>query len=347
MFLQQLHTNNQNAKDLISEADVIPQKIEHFVNGVRDAIEWTSGPWLGSDCLSNRESYDRNMSLNDTNAKESQATSGLTLLELPNENIIIRIVHQRLLLAASLKDRKLILECYHPSAQYTEPYVFCDYLGTPGLSDEQEGQGSFFHDHRVAGGQLKHLYSRFRPSRADVSPRTVRPHPAGDVPGSRTSPTSECSNSKMQSGAADLVTHTVSLDPHELFTQFSVTAALVQIGPRRGVFLSFIDVIDKKTPRVWRDWLADKAKNPGDERREHQQDELDPIVWADQGRTLGLKVRVIERQWRKDAPILMHKDEDQAVSYSLDLEGERQSIHRTKIVRDQRFVALRCAKSKA
>ncbi|KAL8640492.1 MAG: hypothetical protein Q9228_002600 [Teloschistes exilis] len=263
------------------------------------------------------------MSLSETSGTESLATSGLTLLELPNEDIIIRIVHQRLLLAASLKDRKLILECYHPSAQYTEPYVFCDYLGTPGLSDEHEGQGSLFHDHRVEGGQLKHLYSRFRPSRADVSARTVRPYPAGDIPGSRTSPASECSNSTMQNGVADLVTHTVSLDPHELFTQFSVTAALVQIGPRRGVFLSFIDVIDKKTPRVWRDWLAKKAKIPGNERREYRQDELDPIVWADQGRTLGLKVRVKERQWRKDAPILIHKDEDQSVSYSLDLEERR------------------------
>lgn len=261
-------------------------------------------------------------------------------------NIIIRIIHQRLLLAASLEDRKLILECYHPSAQYTEPYVFCDYLGTPGLSNEHEGQGLLFHDLQVKGGQPKHLYSRFRPSRADASARTVRPHPAGDVPGSRTNPTSDGSELKTGNQAADLVTHIVSLDPHELFTQLSVTAALVQIGPRRGVFLSFIDVIDKKTPRVWRDWLADKARDPVTERRGPRQDELAPMVWADQGRTLGLKVRVKERQWRKDVPILVHKDEDQAVSYSLDLEG-KSAIHTQENRSCEPRSMSRCARSKA
>ncbi|KAL8690805.1 MAG: hypothetical protein Q9218_003831 [Villophora microphyllina] len=284
-------------------------------------------------------------------ARQLQAISNLTLLELPNElllhvltifptlpllqlrlvshhfqSIIIRIVHQRLLLAASLEDRKLILECYHPSAQYTEPYVFCDYLGTPGLSDEQGGQGSLYNDLQVERGQLKQLYSRFRPSRADVSMRNARPHPAGDALGSRTSSIVECSNPREENKAADTVTHNVSLDPHELFTQLSVTAALVQVGPRRGVFLSFIDVIDKKTPRIWREWLAERAETASNEKRDAQQDELDPTIWADQGRTLGLKVRVKERKWRRDAPVLMHKDEDQAVSYLLELE-EAERVH--------------------
>ncbi|KAL8702479.1 MAG: hypothetical protein Q9201_004351 [Fulgogasparrea decipioides] len=241
-------------------------------------------------------------------------------------DIIIRIVHQRLLLAASLDDRKLILECYHPSAQYTEPYVFCEYLGTPGLSDE-EGKGSLYQDLKVERGQLKQLYSRFQPSRADVDLRNVRPHPAGDVPGSRTNPIDQTANSEEEKGQPDLVTHNVSLDPHELFTQLSITAALVQVGPRRGVFLSFIDVVDKKTPRIWREWLAERAeqgtRRPPEGRWDEAaevDDQSSPIVWADQGRTLGLRVRVKENKWRRDAPILMHKDEDRAVSYSLELE---------------------------
>lgn len=247
--------------------------------------------------------------------------------------VIIRIVHQRLLLAASLEDRKLILECYHPSAQYTEPYVFCDYLGTPVLSNEREGQGSLYQDLTVERGQLKYLYSRFRPSRADISTHNARPHPAGDVPGSRTNPITQNAAPNVRSADSSLVTHRLFLDAHELFTQLSITAALVQVGPRRGVFLSFIDVIDKKTPRVWREWLAGAAKGPandanwtGKEETEGLDDESMAIIWADPGKTLGLRVRVKESTWRKDAPVLVHRNEDQAMSYALELEGRILSI---------------------
>ncbi|KAL9600324.1 MAG: hypothetical protein Q9219_003274 [cf. Caloplaca sp. 3 TL-2023] len=242
------------------------------------------------------------------------------------QNIIFRIVHQRLLLAASLEDRKLILECYHPSAQYTEPYVFCEYLGTPGLSDKQEGQGSLYQDLKVKRGQLKHLYSRFLPSRADVSARITWPHPAGDVPGSRTYPTDQASTPEAKK-SSDLVTHRIFLDAHELFTQLSITAALVEMGPRRGVFLSFIDITDKKTPRIWRDWLSEKAKRSTDNQTQGQQNQTGPLdgqsdsmIWVDQGKTLGLRVRVKETKWRRETPILIHKDEDQAISYTLEFE---------------------------
>ncbi|KAL8906687.1 MAG: hypothetical protein Q9207_001873 [Kuettlingeria erythrocarpa] len=263
------------------------------------------------------------MSLEDGRSVRRDRTQRLTISDLPNE---------RLLLAASLEDRKLILECYHPSAQYTEPYVFCTYLGTPGLSSEKEGQGSLYQDLRAERGQLKHLYSRFRPSRADVSTRIVRPHPAGEVPGSSTPSIPQGSAPEVVPAAPDSVTHRLFLDAHELFTQLSITAALVQVGPRRGVFLSFIDIIDKKTPRVWRQWLAEKTKEFKDGRQMIQEDvtealddESKPIIWADAGKTLGLRVRVKENKWKKDAPILMHKDEDQAVSYSLELEGKLSS----------------------
>ncbi|KAL8769739.1 MAG: hypothetical protein Q9209_004355 [Squamulea sp. 1 TL-2023] len=243
------------------------------------------------------------------------------------QNVIIRLVHQRLLLAASLEDRKLILECYHPSAQYTEPYLFCDYLGTPGLSSEAEGQDELYQHLKGEAGQLKRLYSHYRPTRADVGSRGARPHPAGDVPGSRTDPVDQTSSSA-EKQQIDFVKHNISLDTHELFTQLSVTAALVQMGPRRGVFLSFIDVVDKKTPRIWRAWLAQRARevtncNPStlQDKREQVDDESSSMIWADQGKTMGLKVRVKEKRWRGNAPILVHRDEDPAISYSLELEG--------------------------
>lgn len=50
--------------------------------------------------------------------------------------------------------------------------------------------------------------------------------------------------------------------------------------------------------------------------------ENDEMLWVDQKKIIGLRVRVEERKRRRDLPILVHKDEDQAISYSLELEGK-------------------------
>lgn len=239
------------------------------------------------------------------------------------QNLVLRIAHSRLLLAASLKDRKLILECYHPSAQYTEPYLFCDYLGTPGLSSDTEGQGWIFeateNDSRL--GRLRGLYSRFRPKRPDADP-PFRSHPAGDIPGSRTYPEESPSSNPQP---VQLVAQTVNLDSHELFSQLCVSVNLVQLGPRRGVFLSCIDVLRKTTPRIWRKWLAEGAERPDDASIEptelENEDQCRRIIWVNSSKNIGLRVHVQERKWRRNAPILMRRDEEEAVSYSLELEG--------------------------
>ena len=134
------------------------------------------------------------------------------------QNLIVRIIHGRLLRAPSLTDRKVILECYHPSAQYTEPYLYCDYLGTPGL-DEIDGQGPIYEildDQAAKEGTLWKLYSHFRPTRKDPEPKIYRSHPAGDVPGSRTS---EVASRIREPIERNTVTQTVSLEAHELFVQ--------------------------------------------------------------------------------------------------------------------------------
>lgn len=242
------------------------------------------------------------------------------------QNLIIRIIHGRLLRAASLTDRKLILECYHPSAQYTEPYLYCDYLGTPGLSDEIEGQGLTYeiaNDQATKVATLGKLYSHFRPTRKDPEPKIYRSHPAGDVPGSRTS---EAANRIREPLDRNTVTKNVSLEAHELFMQLRFLVAVVQTGPRRGFFHSVQNLIDK-TQRVFRKWLAERAETT----KEHNTGASDGVtnklgckvaemLWIDQNKIAGLRVRVEERKVRRDLPILLHKDEDQAVSYSLELE---------------------------
>ena len=68
-------------------------------------------------------------------------------------------------MAASLREYKLILECFHPASKLTEPHVFCTYLGTDGLSDKHEGEGSLYENVETSQqlGRLTSLYSRFRP----------------------------------------------------------------------------------------------------------------------------------------------------------------------------------------
>jgi F-box-like len=91
-------------------------------------------------------------------------------------SIILRILHFRLLLAASLPEYKLILEAYHPSRRWNDPYYFCTYLGTDGLSSKHEGEGSLYADCATESGRLAKLgmlYSRFRPE---------RPAAAGQMP---------------------------------------------------------------------------------------------------------------------------------------------------------------------
>lgn len=159
------------------------------------------------------------------------------------QNLIIRIISGRLLRAASLTDRKLILECYHPSAQYTEPYLYCDYLGTPGLRDEVEGEDQMYEiakDQAIEGGTLRRLYSHFQPTRKDPEPKIYRSHPAGDVAGSRTS---EVANRVREPFERKTVTQNVSLEAHELFMQLHFLVAVVQTGPRRGFFLSVVGAL--------------------------------------------------------------------------------------------------------
>ena len=124
---------------------------------------------------------------------------------------------------------------------------------------------------------------------------------------------------------AEMVSQNVNLEAHELFTQLRLLASLVQVGPRRGFFISIQNIVEKKTARIFRTWLAEIA-----ERTEHVDAANSPasispddesIVWVDHNKIAGLRVRVNERRWRRDAPILLHRDEDQAVSYSLELQG--------------------------
>lgn len=129
----------------------------------------------------------------------------------------------------------------------------------------------------------------------------------------------------------DLVSHNVNLDSHELFSQLCVVTHLVQLGPRSGIFYSIVNIADGVV-RIWRRWLAERAKtlNPntllekGDQLSDQlDQDEASRTLWVDSRRNAGVLVRIRERKVHRDVPLLLHQDEDPTVSYVLEYEGMR------------------------
>jgi hypothetical protein len=227
------------------------------------------------------------------------------------------IVYGRLILTASLKDRKLILECYHPTDQYTEPYLFCESLDIPGSADnlnsrglrgEAKGKDSSF-------GTVTALYSRFKPVQADADPKPAYPHPTGSISDDQgTNDILLAQSTGPSDGVDKSIRRAVILDTYELFSQLCISVALVEVSPRRGVFLNCIDILKKRTARIWRQWLMERSYDSADGESEH-------VIWADQCRNVGLKVRIREMKGKNDVPVLQLLEENPAVSYTLELKG--------------------------
>lgn len=234
----------------------------------------------------------------------------LTVLSQRMYCIILRILQNRLVAASELHSHSLLLECYHPSAKLTEPPYFCTYQGTDGLSryTEPSEDGP---DLAKRLGNLRNLYSRFRPYRRELEAggRRVRARP-GDVPGSRTFP-----GEVSEKHEGEKVKQTLTLEGHELFTQLVSQSNLVKVGPRHGLFTSFVEV-EESVIRVWKEWLArlaaDDSANVPDEER---------ILWANEARNTGLRFRVREKKYRREVPILMSVDEDLPVTYEVEFDG--------------------------
>ncbi|KAF2091606.1 hypothetical protein K490DRAFT_61039 [Saccharata proteae CBS 121410] len=263
----------------------------------------------------------------------------LTLVSHRLHALVLRIIHNRLAIAANHheKDHQLLLECYHPSAKLTEPPLYCNYLGTDGL-DINDAEAD---DADLVGrlGYLRSRYSRFRPHRRGPdAPSVARRHPAGDIPGSRTHPSS-ARTQHTSGGCSDdeLVRQVLSLDSHELFTQLCAVINLIKTGPRHGLFRSFVEVEDGVL-RVWREWLKQQSElasnsavqaaeveieagNTGKPRRQQADGEADQrILWVSQAQNVGIRFRVRERRFRRDNPILILANEDVAVSYDIEYE---------------------------
>ncbi|KAA8564189.1 hypothetical protein MFRU_065g00210 [Monilinia fructicola] len=222
-------------------------------------------------------------------------------------NSIIRIIHHRLLAAASLKDYKLVLECYHPSTKDDTPHLFCDYIGTDGLSDDFVGEGDLYKDVEDTGrlGKMFSLYSHFRP----VQPEKVMvwtKSPVGGVePGLLTKSEEE------------LVSQNLDLESYEYFSQLCTSTRLAKLEQKRGSFQSCGN-LGKGVLRVFRGWLSDRAE--ADEKHIDTPEECENrVLWADAERCVGLRLKVHKRE-EAPAPLMLGRDEEPTVSYTLQYE---------------------------
>ncbi|ORY58122.1 F-box domain-containing protein [Pseudomassariella vexata] len=212
-------------------------------------------------------------------------------------NAHVAAVHYtRLVEAATLRDHELILECYHPSAKISTPYLHCEYLGTDGIAETGL-------DPTLRG--LNDLYSRFRPVSSSQSRRPRARYP-----------TKRAIESAKEPLAEEAPSHDVFLDSGELFSQLCTVTNLVKVGPRRGLFLSHANITDGVI-RVWRDWLLREAAKTADgTQRVSMGADDSSILWADSSKNVGLKVRVVE-QTDMHAPVLVGPEDDPPLSYTL------------------------------
>lgn len=276
----------------------------------------------------------------------TQSLLPLVLVSQHFHSLIVRILHFRLLLAASLPEYKLIMEAYHPSRQNVEPYLFCSYLGTDGLSSTHEGVGSLYEGCPGAGGKLAKLgalYSRFRPERPGVAGSMPLRRVAGAT---YTQPVADQATQPIWAnggdGGSNKILHALNLDSCELFGQFCAYVNLVRLGPRRGVFLSTVDVVQKGqgVMRIWKQWLRDRAgemiEDDGDAfgadlARSFTNtcpsvDSDRCILWTDCRRNVGLRVGVHDQH--RDRQVEGDPD-DLPQNYVIEIRGDHSLPSRT------------------
>lgn len=220
-------------------------------------------------------------------------------------SLVARILHRRLLRAAPLPGNELIFECYHPSAKLSTPYLSCRYLGTvtrDGAPISQEAPA-------LTG--LQRLYSSFRPVVAEENRRS-RNRPGQPV---------RQPSAAGQGGEADaMATEDLYLDEGELFSQLCAVTNVVKEGPRRGLFVSHVN-ISEGVIRVWRGWLAHAVGATLSAEDALQYPTFDDVLWVDTRKDVGVRFRVTLSA-SGTMPLLAGPGDEPPILYKLEYAGE-------------------------
>lgn len=140
------------------------------------------------------------------------------------------------------------------------------------------------------------------------------------------------------------VMRAVSLDQAEDFFQLCVFVGLVKVMPSSRLLSSPFDIVDGFI-RLWRDWLKNQTQMLNDEtareaagveeevilpgggvqtRRtvdESSTSDYHRMMWVDDRKNVGLKLRVREKKWNPNAAILVNRDEERQSGYQVEIEG--------------------------
>ncbi|KAK4251376.1 cyclin-like F-box protein [Corynascus novoguineensis] len=233
--------------------------------------------------------------------------------------VTLRVLQQRLARAVSEPDRRLMLECYHPTEKLYTPYLYCDYLHTDPFAVPGEDNGKC----------LGEAYSHFRPveNDEDRSPggaarrRNTRFARRLDVDNG-----GDAGDQKEEHRPPPWID--LYLDGDESFSQLCTITNLVRLGPKPGLFLSHVNV-GEGVVRVWRDWLGARAQaavaataaaGGGEEAAVSSSEEEAVVLWADPDRDVGVRFRVTEKDIRGQHPVLVASDEQLPVAYRLEFE---------------------------
>lgn len=120
----------------------------------------------------------------------------------------------------------------------------------------------------------------------------------------------------------ELVSQDIYLESHELFSQLMSVVNVVKTGPKKDLFLSCVTV-GEGLVRVWRDWLAEHAEDFRESKGKDGDAGEDGkgLLWSSVDKHVGLRLRVLEREDMLRGPVLVSRNEDPNVSYTLQYEG--------------------------
>ena len=213
-------------------------------------------------------------------------------------SLVVRTLQGRLLRTASLPDNKLILEAYHPADKFYTPYLSCQYRNTI-VRD-----GSEHCEESPTLSDLWKLYGSFRPKYAEENrrPRRIRARFVAAQPSN--------------DADDDTATHLINLDDGEIFSQLCACVNVVKEGPRHGLFISHVNVVDGVI-RMFRHWLAElDRQNTSEETSTESR-----LLWVDNAKNVGIRFRVVPDPSER-IPLLSGPDDDPPVSYTLEYEGK-------------------------
>jgi hypothetical protein len=154
---------------------------------------------------------------------------------------------------------------------------------------------------------LRRLYSSFKPVFApeNRSARRGRRRPTEAQPS--------------EDADDDTATQDIDLDDGELFSQLCAAISLVKEGPRSGLFISHVNLVDGVV-RVFRKWLAETAS-----KQDPSQSGSENILWVDKNNDVGIRFSVALAP-SETMPLISGPDDDPPVHYKLVYEGLPQGL---------------------